>query len=386
MKKIYNLPSIGLFMMAIILFVACQKQEALMTFPDKTKPPPPVTPPPVDPPPLSEDRKNIQFLYNGAELNTSMIGRKYFGEVKQPSGSYASGFDLIIRLDDNSEESGFQQLLIRLPLNASGQLEKGIYAIKDNQVTESGNIEIRYSKGMFTEVFPDAVFSVDQAKYNFNLSLRIEDFNITDHSIAGVIDSFRIGLAADTSKHISIKNAGFNFFYDYLELSVNDQLTYEATTNEYSYWFPRVSGGEEKFLGLSGEKLYSLSETSPFKQGQLTFSLSFNELQETFIGETVLPVTPWATDVFILQSEEYLELDGKPVFGLLSAGNYQCKFTKSPKIDVAGGMEISFDNGKLLMDEYYDYVADPVWGVYYPQEFKEAPSYKVKCTFYQKRL
>ncbi len=23
------------------------------------------------------------------------------------------------------------------------------------------------------------------------------------------------------------------------------------------------------------------------------------------------------------------------------------------------------------MDEYYDYVADPVWGVYHPQEFKE---------------
>lgn len=385
MKKIFLLPSLVLMLMAMFFLNACQKQEALITFPDKVKPPPTVNPP-VEPPPLSEDLKNVQFLFNDAELHTSMIARKSFGEVKQPSGSYANGFDLVIRLDDNAEAYGYQQLQIRLPLNENGQLVKGTYTIKDNQVTEGGNIDVQYSKGIFTEVFPDAAFSTDKSSYNFNLSLRIEEYDNAEHSIAGVIDSLRINLIADTSRHITIKNAGFHFFYDFLELSIGDEIVYEAATNPYSIWFPRTSGGEQKVISVSGEKLYPFSQNAPFKPGQLIFGLEFTELQETFTGTTELPVSPFLSNLFLLRPEEYTEINGKPLYGIIPSGNYTCRFAKSPKIDIAGGMEITFDNGKKLMDEYYDYEADPVSGVYHPQEFIEGVEYKVKCAFYQKKL
>lgn len=53
---------------------------------------------------------------------------------------------------------------------------------------------------------------------------------------------------------------------------------------------------------------------------------------------------------------------------------------------IAGGVEIRTDSAKQLLDEYYDYEADPVSGVYHPQEFMEAPTYKLRCMFYQRKL
>jgi len=376
---------VALLLMAAIAFNSCQKQESVFQFKEKVKPPPPPPPlPPPPPPPLSEDLKNIELVYNGTPLKTSIVARKTFSDTKQASGSYADGFELVIRLDNNTAESGFQQLQIKLPINEKGQVVKGNYIIQNNEVVEGGNMTLIYAKGTFTNVFPDASYPANKDKFNFNLSLRVEDFNATEHKLSGVIDSLKISDATNPEKSITMKEAGFNFYYDFLELYLNDQLMYETTTNPYSLWYPRVSSPEENVIVISGEKLYPTTVAAPFKFGQLTFILSFNQVTPVFTGETVLPMPSSTPNQFVLRSEEYMEIAGKPLYGILPATTYQCRFITPPKMDVSGGMEVSTTNAKNLLEEFYDYNVDPP--TYEPQRFIDSPTYKLKCLFYQKKI
>lgn len=313
-----------------------------------------------------------------------MIGRKIFSDTKQPNGLYSSGFELVIRLDDNAEEYGFQQLQIQLPLNDSGHVKKGRYSIENSVVKDGGLIDLIYTKGMFTDVFPDAAFNADKEKFNFNISIRIEEFDAINHSISGVIDSMKIYSIADTSKKIRIKNAGFNFYFDFLEVYLNDTLTYETATTAYSIWYPRNFGGEENISSVSGERLYPVVNNVPIKQGQVTFGFSFMEVLPVFQQETVLPLTPSSTTVFLIGSQEYVEIGSKPLYGITPVAGYQCRFINSTQVNIAGGVEITTTSAKALLDEYYDYNVDPV--AYYPQGFLATPEYKLKCAFYQRKL
>lgn len=246
-------------------------------------------------------------------------------------------------------------------------------------------MDVIYTKGTFTNIFPDAAFSTDKDKFSFSISMRIENFNPVNHSIAGVIDSMKIYSIADTTKKITIKNAGFNFYFDFLELFLNDTLMYETATGPYSNWFPRNFGGEENIAGVSGERLYPTIKNPPFKMGQLSFGFSFIQVQEVFQRETILPLSSDGSN-FSFRPEEYLEINGRPFAGISPGTTYECRFINSTQIGIAGGVEVTTGNAKQLLDEYYDYVADPVSGVYHPQEFMNAPNYKLRCMFYQRKF
>ncbi|MGN7722711.1 hypothetical protein [Chitinophaga sp. 22620] len=372
---------IAFLLIAFIAFSACRKQEALFNFIERAEKPQQPKPPVVEPPALSEDFKNVELVYNGDTIKTSMIGRKVFGETKQPNGTYASEFELAMRLDNNSEIIGFQNLRIKLPLGDSGQVKTGKYIIENNEIKEGGLLDIKYIKGVFADVFEDAAFSTDKDRFSFSISMRIEGFNAVKHTIEGVIDSMTIYKLADTSKHITIRNAGFNFYFDFLEVYLNDTLTYETATTDYSMWYPTEYSPVENIALISGERLYPVAAEVPIKAPLLTFVVYFGNDADTIHQETIYPLSMFSTTLFLLSSSEYVPINDRALLGISPKGAYQCRFINATQLSIAGGIEVTSDKCGMALDEYYD-----AGGTYQPAEFLPDREYKLRCAFYQRKF
>lgn len=257
-RKIINLT--GILMMLALMISGCSKQEPVFDFIEKPVPGPP------PPPPLSNDLKNVTFRYNGAELKTSMIAQRTFDPsiIDPPSHRYCNSFELAVRLDDNSDRSGYQKLQVQFPLNEKGEPVPGNYTIKNNVVTAGGDINIRYTKGNTSDVFPNANFHTGKDNFDFNMELRLEVFDTATHEVAGFIDELSIQDKSTPSKRITFKDLGFTLNYNHMEIYFNDTLIFEGTTDENSTWY---TGN-----GLS--TLYAASLKAPFSVAAMAFNIA----------------------------------------------------------------------------------------------------------------
>lgn len=313
-----------------------------------------------------------------------MVARKTFTENKQASGRYCDGMELVFRLDDNNATDGFQQLKVKLPLNSKGELEKGKYIIENNTVTEGGNIDIMYTKGMFTNVFDDADFSTGKDKFNFSMYLRMEEVDSATHRLAGVIDSLSITSKADTTKKITVKNAGFNLFFDHFELYLDDELAYEGATSPYDNWVPYIYGSETNdYISQVYPQLYATSDKVPFKN-KANVSLVF--ITPKIEGSVSKMMSPYpydnsSTEFLLIFPNEPVQIDGEDIAVIQPVGKYDAVIEKAEAM-INVRASITTDSAKLVVQEKYDDEGNRIPPAY----LKSSPVYKVKISYTQKRL
>ncbi|MRG44106.1 hypothetical protein GFS24_03225 [Chitinophaga sp. SYP-B3965] len=262
--KIINLA--GILMALAIIISGCYKQEPVFNFIEKPVPGPP------PPPPLSNDLKNVTLNYNGAVLKTSMIAQRTFDPYSAPSAfhRYRTGFELALRLDDNNNIELYQKLQVQIPINEKGEPVPGKYTIKNNVVTEGGDMNIKYTKGIYSDVFPDANFKTGKDKFIFDMALRLEVFDTATHEVAGYIDELIIQDKSNLARKVIFKDLGFTLNYNHMEIFLNDTLAFEGATDANSMWY----------YGNGLATLNGASSASPF----IMASMSFNITEFTGVG------------------------------------------------------------------------------------------------------
>ncbi|RPD39880.1 hypothetical protein [Chitinophaga barathri] len=250
----------GILMILALIIGGCAKQEPVFDFIEKPVPGPP------PPPPLSNDLKNVTFNYNGTELKTSMIAQRTFDPYGAPSAfhRYRTGFELVVRLDDNNNRDSYQKLQVQFPLNEKGEPVPGKYTITNNAVMEGGDVNIKYTKGNTSDVFPDANFSTGKDNFIFDMALRLEVFDTATHVVAGYIDDLSIRNKINPAKRTTFKGLGFTLTYNHMEIYLNDTLSFEGTTDANSTWY----------FGNAVAMLNGASSASPFIMSAMAFNIT----------------------------------------------------------------------------------------------------------------
>jgi hypothetical protein len=198
---------------------------------------------------------------------TSMSVRRIFIDetMETPSSEafYRKGFELIIRLDDDLYD--YTMLRVIIPVDEKANPKTGTYNIKDNLPEADIAADIIYTPASANTAFPSAKYSTGQDKFNFNMALRIENFDPVTHEIAGYIDELRIADKSNPSKNINLKELGFTLVFDHFEVYLDDVLAYEGTTDPYggSYWY----------TGSFNSKMFSTTSDPVFKFGMIAFNL-----------------------------------------------------------------------------------------------------------------
>lgn len=311
-------------------------------------------------------------------LQTSMIARKSFAAQAQPSGRYCNGFEFLIRLDENNATSGFQLLSIKLPLNDHGELAAGNYVIKDNEVISPANaqhIDIDYKKGAFSDVFPDASYISGQDDFLFNLTLRIASVDSITHTVAGYIDSMSIKSRTDASRKITIKEAGINLNYNHMEIFNNGTLMFESVPQDLDEWYPTEQAVLYGYLGIYSWELFPASAPHVFEK-----AVFYCEWKSDYL----IPYTGVGAYVFPTKTDDPLLGPGikSPLFVTSDDWTKSLIALSEAKVVINAVKDYIFINGNFEAEAKLVVYDDNYIPVFQP----DSPLYKLKGSFFQKKL
>ncbi|GEM_PF-6599268 len=246
-----------LLFLSLAMLSSCQKQEELISFipVDYPKAPPP--------PPLSNEKKNVKFQLNGGLKETSMSARRVFmnryDDKPTEKGFYRKGFDLLVRLDD--DPYNFSTLQLSLPINEYGNPKLGKIIVTDNTIANKEVFDVAYRSSTMNTNFPNARLSKQADKFNFNVEMRIESFDSIKNEVSGVIESIVILEKTGQAKKLELKELGFTLVFDHMEVYLDNQLAYEGTTDDNSFWY----------TGLGTSHLFPMRKDIPIDDAVLSF-------------------------------------------------------------------------------------------------------------------